>query len=67
MVTRKQLIDYGSYALAIIGIIYAILQSIQGYLTVEQLGTVSLIMVTLSQLGTLLSNILEKLEETETA
>ena len=61
--TKNKVIDYLTYAIAIIGIILTFQQLVIGNLNPTQAGTATLIFTTISQLGSMFRAIKAELEE----
>lgn len=61
-ITKGKIIDYLSYALAVILLIYTILSGIAATLTIEQQASLAFVLLTLSQFGSWLRIIIENLQ-----
>lgn len=61
--SKNKIIDYLSYAIAIIGIISTFQQLVIGNLNPTQAGTATVIFTTISQLGSMFRAIKAELEE----
>lgn len=59
MVTKAQLIDYGTLAIAIIGIILMFRELVTGMLPVQYAAAGSTFFVVVSQIGSIIAKILE--------